>query len=743
MSAVRDLVKSLTSYSWRLSMQGAEQLTRVMTIPVAKALNGQGRFSSVTSAAEQQIGNAFQTTIRVGDEAQRKTVDLMFDLLTLKPLIESLQETTGLGETPGAGYQSSPELGYLNTLLEAGPATASTILLVMATLYSNLNKQAEGIERFEYYLNKYSAQILPRERSVYLSCLALLRAGRAQQLPVWQLSTLLDLIRHTLADISEAKELTRNEPDFSPGTEKIIARWVSGILQAQLPWPFGNRQVAHEDLVWCETTINQSLERKAAAFQFLREVYYSLALLYREAGDNEQARKYLELSRYESFDKKKILIATFYSCDPAGLREGIKRIDESVPGHVFTASGFDMSEFNFIICEDGSELMAVDAGSRPDTAEAAYKFFVAYHLEKYGNKPLPKLTKVFITHAHWDHAGGHQYYRSLNPDVKFYSRFSYIEVRERSAKQPPPFKWYLGVTYRNENVSEYQADVVVGKDKLGREKELQIGNYKHKIFEIIVGGTRVHLTLPHCGGGETSDGMMIYLPDYRVLYGGDFIVPWVGAPYVCEGDIDSLLGTIDLIAALEPQPQYLLYGHEPLTLFYGRVDTIQRFKPHLQWLKDEALKQIYAFKDLPTIQEMNLVPPGILDPSQADVQLPYIIMREVMINRLFRQTVGYWGPQLQGADYLSDQEFGAVFTEYLKLSDEDIAVMIERMLRNGDHELAGKLIDWILTRRPNSNRLKQAQEDAFLKLKEKWQLIIPFKFVMYSEHIDDPTRQIE
>jgi len=728
-------------------MQGAEQLTRAVTFPVTRALSGEGRPGSVTSAAQQQIDNAFQTTTQVGDDVQRKTVDLIFDLLTLKPVLESLQERTGLGETPGAGFQSTPELDYLNTLLEAGPAQRSTLLLVMATLYANLNKQSEGIERFEYYLKKYSGQLSPPQRSVYLSCLALLRAGRAQQMSLLQLTTQLDLIRGTLADINEAKELTKNEPDFTPGAEKIIARWVSGLLQAQLPWPFGNKQIAREDLKWCEAAIKQSQEVFAATYQFLREVNYSLALVYRDAGEDDKARKYLELSGYESFDKK-ILTASLFSCDSAGFREGPKLFAETVvrdriPGHLFTVSGFDMSEFNFIISEDGSELMAVDAGSRPDTTEAGYKFFEEHYLAKYGNKPLPKLTKVFITHTHWDHAGGHMFYRSLNPDVKFYSRSSYIEVRERSAKQPPPFKWFLGVAYRNENISEYQADVLVGKQDLGREIQLQVGDYQHKIFEMIVGGTRVQLILPHCGGGETRDGLIIYLPDYRVLHGGDFIVPWIGAPYVCEGDIDSLFGTIDMIAALDPQPQVLLYGHGLLSVSYGKVEILQKFKPHLQWLKEETLKQIYAFKDLPTIQEMNLVPPAILDPSQADVQLPYLIMREVVINRLFRQTVGYWGPQLQGVDHLSDNEFGAVFTEYLGLSDEDIAAMIDRMLRAGDHELAGKIIDWILTRRPNSKRLKQAQQAAFLKLKEKWQLIIPFKFLMYSEHINDTTRQVE
>jgi glyoxylase-like metal-dependent hydrolase (beta-lactamase superfamily II) len=709
-------------------MQGAEQLTRAVTIPVARALSRQGDFSSVTSAAEQQIGTAFQTTTRVGDEAQRKTVDLMFDLLTLKPLIESFQDNTKICDNPGEGYQSSPELDYLNALLEAGPASSSTILIVMAMLYSNLNRQVEGIGRFEYYLNRYSSQLLPSEKSVYLSCLALLRAGRAQQLSLLQLTTQLDLIRRTLSDMNEAKELTRNEPDFTPNLEKLIARWVSGLLQTGLPWPFGNRQAALEDLRWCEKTITESIERKSAAFQFLREVYYNLAVIYKDAGQNDLAQQYLALSRHESFDKK-ILLATFYATDSFGLKISIKHITESIPGKVFTVSGFDMSEFNFIISDDGTQMMAVDMGSREDTAEGAYKFFEEYYTQKYGGGPgfsgLPKLTKVFVSHVHWDHIGGHKFFEQLNPNVEFYSRYNYLEEKEMVKHQPPPFKWYLGVTFSSENVTSYEPAKLVKDDT-----------------ELMVGGTRVQLILPPYGGGETPDGMLIHLPDHRVLYGGDFIVPWVGTPYTVEGNIDSLLDTMDMIANLDPPPAHILYGHEALTKFVGTVEILMKLRPHLKWLRDETLKHIYAYKNRAEIQQMNLFPPDILKPSEAVVQLPYLIWRETFIDRVYVQTVGYWGPQLQGVDYLTAENIGAAFSHYLKLSEEDLSVAIERMILGGDHELAGQVADWAISQYPNSGRLRQVKQEAFLKLKEKWQLIIPFKFVMYSEHIDNPTPQI-
>ena len=134
---------------------------------------------------------------------------------------------------------------------------------------------------------------------------------------------------------------------------------------------------------------------------------------------------------------------------------------------------------------------------------------------------------------------------------------------------------------------------------------------------------------------------------------------------------------------------------------------------------------------------MNLVPKPLL--LQPLIQLPYILMREVFINRIWRQTVGYWGPQLQGVDYLSDKEIGAGLSYYLKLSENEIADAVNLMADKGDLELAARFVGWALTQYPDSENLKQARTHAFLQLKQKWQQLNPFKFVMYSELVDNPS----
>ena len=79
--------------------------------------------------------------------------------------------------------------------------------------------------------------------------------------------------------------------------------------------------------------------------------------------------------------------------------------------------------------------------------------------------------------------------------------------------------------------------------------------------ELKVGGTRIEL-IP-VQGGETHDAMFVHFPDLETLFVGDFIMPYLGAPFAEEGDLQGLLDAIDTSSTCHPR--HLLHGHEPLT----------------------------------------------------------------------------------------------------------------------------------------------------------------------------------
>ncbi len=110
-----------------------------------------------------------------------------------------------------------------------------------------------------------------------------------------------------------------------------------------------------------------------------------------------------------------------------------RRITEIVPGRVYALSGFEFTEYYFVVSDNGRELIGIDAGTRPDSAKTAYEALRAYA------PSLPELTTVFITHSHWDHVGGHTYFRGLNPRLHFYARSNYQEEIARELDAPAIF----------------------------------------------------------------------------------------------------------------------------------------------------------------------------------------------------------------------------------------------------------------------------------------------------------------
>ena len=386
-----------------------------------------------------------------------------------------------------------------------------------------------------------------------------------------------------------------------------------------------------------------------------------------------------------------------------------------VPGRVYLLSGIEFTEHYFIVSEDRQHLIAVDAGTTPAFAETAFR------LLNDRVPDLPPLTTVLITHAHWDHIGGHSFYRQLNPEVRFYGRANYEDELQNMANGPAdPVAWFFGEDFGNELLAGYRPDVAIDE-----------------ATEITIGDTRVGL-IP-APASETPDALFVHLADTGTLFVGDFIMPFIGAPFVEEGDVDGLIQAIDLIAELDPDR--ILHGHEPLTLNWPTSDKLQPMRIHLGWLRDEVRNAIRAGTSRAEIHRLNLIPPSLFDDPAS--QGFFLVMREHVIDRLYDQSVGYWEADLTGLDHLGAEDYGALLADYLDLSDTALASALERMIERGDHHLAERVARWGRASYPDSERLAAVQQDAALRLKGKYQSINPFKFILYSELANDPTPQLE
>jgi glyoxylase-like metal-dependent hydrolase (beta-lactamase superfamily II) len=593
-----------------------------------------------------------------------------------------------------------PELAYLKQVNQWRPPSDPQLIFMLMAQFANAGRHAEGIDYFNGVLKRFEPELSDTQRALYFTAVASLRAGHANEI---SLLSRIGWVRDTVKLLDEAKRLTQGEG--------YITRWMSGIVRAQLPGFFGERNVGMEDLTWCLANAE-----KAPHAGWLREVYFQLAALHRQRGDEVAAQRYQVLSGFD-IETKPVMITTPFAEDAVmGHTFSPRSIREVVPGMVYVLSGFEFTEYYFIVSADRRELIAIDAGTRFDTARAAHEALRARV------PSLPPLTTVFVTHAHWDHVGGQLYFRNLNPSLRFVGRNNYRdELAHDAMANHAVLQRFFGKEFRLLDVLSYRPDVAIDRPT-----------------ELIVGGTRFEL-LP-TRGGETDDALLIRMPEQGVLFVGDILMPYLGAPFVEEGSTDGLLAAIDQVHAL--QPRQLLHGHEPLTRIFALTAMLDDLRIHLTWLRGEVLQALQDGRERGAVHAANLIPPA-LERSDSNVHLAYLVLRENMINRLFDHNSGYWQNGLQGLDALTDADRAEALVDYLGVSDAQLASAAERMVADGKHELAAVVLQWAQPRFPNSTRLHVVRKVAYLKLMEKYQEFNPFKFIMYAGQIDQSAAQID
>jgi len=629
----------------------------------------------------------------------------VISLLAVLALGAGFLACAGISRTPkGSPNQnqfgaSRPELEYLKAVNSAAPPKDPQLLFLLMGAYANANQQAEGAEFLSARLNEFGPRLSDPQKALYLSAIGLLRAQHASSV---SLLHRIGYVKDTIAMPDQAKRLS--------GGQIFVVNWISGVVRSQLPSFFHQKQAARDDLNWCAANI-----AKAPDAGWLREVNFRLGTLVLADGDQVKAQDYLRRSGYKRFEKPVVLTTPFSEDTLSGHAFASHRIAEIIPARVYALSGFEFTEYYFVVSDDRRELIGIDAGTRGDSAKTAYEALRAYAPN------LPELTTIFVTHSHWDHIGGQAYFRSLNPKPRFYARSNYKEEIDGELDAPQSIaKHFFGERFNLDDVRSFKPDATID------------GPTKLKI-----GGTRIELIPVH--GGETHDAMFIHLPDLGVLFVGDFIMPYLGAPFVVEGDFQGLLDAIDIV--VQKNPRYMLHGHEPLTRNFSSPEMLAQLKVNLSWLRDQVLTAIRRGDTRAAIHQANLIPPGLLN-GRADALLPYLVLREHVIDRLYHQNVGYWQADLEGLDHLGDSDRAELLVDYLALSEKRLVTAAEKMAADGKYELAASLLEASAARFGRTESITKAEQLVYLKLMEKYQNTDPFKYILYSAKIGEQTPQM-
>lgn len=593
------------------------------------------------------------------------------------------------GATPEYPDNGGPELAYLELVNSQHPPHDPQLLFLLMGRFASAQQHERGAAFFSARLKQFDNELNDTQRALYLTVTALLRAQHTGKVSLFHR---MGYVNETVEMLERARKLT--------GGRVFVVNWASAIVDAQLPSLFNRRQKAHEELDWC---ISHASE--APHTGWLREIYRQQARLAQADGNEAAAQAFLRRSGYPDIDLPITLLTPFAEEADAGHRFSPSQIREVVPHRVYALSGFEFTEYYFVVSDDGRELIGIDAGTRPDSARAAYEALHSYA------QHLPPFTTIFITHSHWDHIGGHAYFRSLNPHLQIYARSNYRDELAHDLAAPANFNQpFFGAKFQEQDVRTFKPDVLVDRRTT-----------------IAIGGT--HVELVPIKGGETQDAMFINLPDLKTTFVGDFIMPYLGAPFVHEGDLPGLYEAIGTLASLHPT--HILHGHEPLTRMFNSTAMLEQVRDDLEWLEGrvESAMQLGAVRA--DIHQANLVPPALLSGAH-DTAVPYLVLREHVIDRIFSQHAGYWQADLQGLDHLGRADQADLLLHYLGRSESQILDAARQLVADGKYELAARLLDACRERLGQSKEFAATERTVYLKLMEKNQNDDPFKFILYA-----------
>jgi len=560
----------------------------------------------------------------------------------------------------------------LEALKEAVSWPRADVAAVM-TLAGRLMAGRRDAEGFAYFSERAASE---PGRGLFLALQGVFQARQADSVSLFR----------RVAWVNDAVAKLDRAVVLDPG----LPRYLRGVVLAGLPERFGKAQTAVADLTWV-------LDNKARfPIGLRRGVYYGLAQAYSTLGREAQARDSLARSGASRLDAAQpVFIADFSVSARDGFRFRSPRLVELAPG-VHVAQGFDFADISFVSTDEG--VVAIDAGTTEETARAALQA-----LRRVTSRPI---THVILTHAHWDHIGGLGALLDSNPQVIAQAAFADEQrIVNRSGVR---FQYFFGTAGS------------------GRRYDVRPNHLVREPETLTVGGTRFVLYPAH--GGETSDALLIHVPDRGTLFVGDAFMPYLGAPFVAEGSAEGLFETTALIRSL--QPRLLVHGHPPLTEVYT-AQALPAIESALHELHQRVRTAMSEGRTLAEILHNNILPASLREHPGAVV--PYLVMRDNFVKRVYHQSTGYWKPDGEGMEVLAPAEWAAALDLLGGQSEDAFVRTVRGLAERGDDVLALKVADLGLVRYPSSEALTTLRRRALDNMRLRNQQMSPFKFIIYSE----------
>jgi glyoxylase-like metal-dependent hydrolase (beta-lactamase superfamily II) len=477
--------------------------------------------------------------------------------------------------------------------------------------------------------------------------------------------------------------------DRAASTDLGLAQYFRGLALAGLPPDRERAEQAVADLEFVLAVRDQFPP------MLIRAAHHGLAAAYAVLGQDDRAADAKRKSGLGAAPVgTRLMFGGFWATAADGFRFTSPRILRPEPG-IQIAQGYDFCDLAFITTTDG--VVAIDAGTAEDRVKAAL-----------GDLDLPAdaaISHLILTHAHWDHIGGAG--ALCGPRTEVIAQSGFRAGLDHQQGDRPLFRYFTGAVGN--------VPVAVVPDRLISEPT-----------PLTVGGTE--FVLRPAPGGETSDALMVHLPESGVLFVGDVIMPYLGQPFAAEGSAEGFLEALALIASL--RPRLLIHGHPTLTEAFT-AEAITGLEAALTELHGRVLASIRDGRTLPDILAEASLPAVLRDHPAAVV--PYLVTRDHFAERLYHQRTGYWQPDGRGLEPTTAAEHAAALDLLAGGREEQFAAAATTLIGQGDHALALQIIQPGLLRHPASATLIGLRSTALHHLMEQHQQFDPFKFLIYAE----------
>jgi glyoxylase-like metal-dependent hydrolase (beta-lactamase superfamily II) len=363
----------------------------------------------------------------------------------------------------------------------------------------------------------------------------------------------------------------------------------------------------------------------------------------------------------------------------------------SINDHVFMSRG--TSNSYLVTTSDGDAL--INTGMYFEAPQIKARF------ERVSSSPV---RVIIFTQGHSNQVGG--WSRFDRPGIETIAQANHADVREYWHRLQPFY------TRRTEKLWSRDVSEV---DRSYQPPEPVVTTTFLDSHGFTLGGRRFELYATP--GGETTDSLVVWLPEERTVFIGNLMGPIFGhLPnlYTVRGDkirsAWSVISSVDRVIGLEPET--LITGHDPVRGAEEIRRRMIRVRDATQYLLDKTFEGMNAGIDLFTLMRRITLPPE-LDVAQGHGKVPWVV------RAIWEEHAGWF--RYESTTELYDVPPSGVWPDLTELAGGATALS-ERARAHLD---AGRplhalhLVDIVLAQAPDDAPALQARVEALEALLER------------------------